>query len=174
MELRYTTGDMLEFAGTVSGDGAVTGTVLGEKTLQFAVFSGTFDGTVSNFDSLQLRNGSTVEFSHSVEAGSLYYELSDGSTYESDAFVTTFNASFSFSGNEENVSIELGHADTSTAWSYNLIYADDLSVFDDSDFYISDYNGEIASMTIGETVDYGKGSLSLVENNGIQLIYTLA
>ncbi|MEA4863195.1 MAG: hypothetical protein VB042_07790 [Victivallaceae bacterium] len=164
-------GDLLSFSGTVSGDGAVAGTVLGEKTLQFYNFFGEFNGNMKSFDSLEIAVDSHVEFSRAAEAGvlnlCLKYAVANQAGFRAD-----FHDGFSFSGDSKSVELEI--ASSMKAGSYDLIGGSGLDVFDEAEFTLRNTSGEVGRMAVGDSIAYGSGTLSLIEEGGIRLVYTLA
>lgn len=167
-------GDMLGFSGKVSGDGAVAGTVLGEKLLEFNSFTGAFDGTVTAFDTLRMIGASDVLFTRSVEAGSLYFNLASGNVVDREVFFADFQGGFNFTEDGNMVTLQLEESRFLKEGTYSLIDAADLSLFDDATFRLIDYTGEVAKMAVGDEIEYGDGTLNLVDDYGIKLIYTLA
>ncbi|MEA4863302.1 MAG: hypothetical protein VB042_08355 [Victivallaceae bacterium] len=165
-------GDNLGFSGTVSGDGAVKGTVLGSKTLDFHGFAGDFFGKITSFDVMSISNNSQVVFNSAVEAGELHIDLlyNPAEIADTGKTMAKFQSSFTFTA-DEIVKVYFG---TLEAGTYELIDANDLSAFDDAGFKMIGNGSELGTMAFGDTLEYQGGTLSLENDNGIRLTYTLA
>lgn len=158
-------GDCLNFSGMVSGDGAVSGTVIGEKSLIFDKFCGAFSASVRNFDTLRITD-STVAMSAAVGMERAVFRITEA---VSGVMLTAASAAF------ERLDIELDTSLLSSGCEFMLLECGDWGNFDDS-IAVCIYDaaggiiGSMSELRCGDCVEVAGGFLRMgIEDNTLLL-----
>ncbi|MEA4862968.1 MAG: N-acetylmuramoyl-L-alanine amidase [Victivallaceae bacterium] len=141
-------GDQLSI-GTVNGDGKVTGSVLGDRILQFADFTGGFAGRAINFDAVKF-SGTTNMTMGDFEASMLEFDLREAAFADADDFSFAGDAKLKLVIDADNFS------------SMEFFSCNDLAAFDGIEVELWDNNSKIGTFAIGESL----GKYSVEERDG--------
>ncbi len=141
-------GDRLSI-GTVNGDGKATGSVLGDRILQFADFTGDFAGRAVNFDTVRF-SGVTNMTLGDFEAASLEFDLRKAAFADAGEFGFAGDAKLKLVIDADNFS------------SMDFFSCNDLAVFDGIEVELWDNDSKIGTFAVGESL----GAYSVEERDG--------
>lgn len=160
-------GDNLNFSGTVSGDGVVSGTVSGGSSLIFSNFYGDFTGQIRNFGVLEVAD-SMVTLTKSVTVDTALFKLTEeltgtmltASELHFDSMVVELSAALCSDANSEFTLFSAANA-------MSLDEAIAVSFYDSSDNYLGSVD------LGGGSLSFSNGSLSLSwDGNSLMLQLT--
>ncbi|MEA4862387.1 MAG: hypothetical protein AB7F40_09940 [Victivallaceae bacterium] len=137
--------------GTVSGDGKVSGSVRGEKILEFNNFQGNFSANVCNFDTLVLAGSTDVKYEGGYTFNTICFDFSQS------YWRSLFNDGFEFGEGDKLLKLEfsgewdLGEADLMTCDDFDALEGMQIEMYTDGRLYASfEYGESGGGFTVGE------------------------
>ena len=146
--------EMLNFNGTVNGDGVVDGSVAGTKYLYFSDFVGEFEASIVNMDVIAFEMDTVVSYSRGTYAASgMVFDLSQRT--DKSAFATTTD-SFVFDDTPDDnfIEVRLSAIDEYTlTFSQNLFSLSDEANLAGLDVFVYDANDNyLGTFTYGQAL----------------------
>ncbi len=133
--------------GTVSGDGVITGTVSGMRTLAFDNFNGEFSANLKNFDAVSFSGSSNVTYGGDFEFSTIKVEYG------------SYAEGFGFADGDKLLKIEVANSTS----GFDLMAVDDTATLDGLQIEIYNNDALLCSFEYGQS----KNGYSIEEKNGV-------
>ncbi len=162
-------GELLNFSGTVSGDGTVPGSTAGTRTLGFKDFNGEFSASIKNFDLMTIAGNSAMTVGCDLDLGTVRFQVG-GENSAAPAMLTANGINWSLSAENAIEVIFPEVFDTTENREFTLLDSDtidSLSGLTLAVMFDADTTLAVLNIADGSSVEEFFGSFSLSINSGI-------